>query len=49
MDYIELKVSLTPYSQELADVLVAELADAGFESFDDIENGETVHATVSAK
>ena len=39
MDYIELKVSLTPYSQELADVLVAELADAGFESFDDIENG----------
>ena len=39
MDYIELKVSLTPFSQDLSDILVAELADAGFESFDDIENG----------
>lgn len=39
MDYIELKVKLVPYSQELEEVLVAELADAGYESFDDFEEG----------
>lgn len=39
MDYIELKVTLTPYNEELAEILVAELGDAGYESFTDIEHG----------
>lgn len=39
MDYIELRVTLSPYNEELAEVLVAELSDAGYESFTDINNG----------
>lgn len=39
MDYFELRVTLTPYSEELAEIMIAELGDVGYESFTDIEGG----------
>ena len=39
MDYIELKVSLSPFNQELSEILIAELGDIGYESFTELENG----------
>ncbi len=39
MDYIELKIEIEPYSQDTNDIVVAQLADMGFESFADTETG----------
>jgi ribosomal protein L11 methyltransferase len=39
MDYVELKVTISPYNEELADILIAELADAEYESFDSFDGG----------
>lgn len=39
MDYIEVKLIIQPYSEELAEVLMAEMAELGFESFSDTESG----------
>lgn len=33
MSYTELKIQLTPYSEEIAEILIAQLAELGFESF----------------
>ncbi len=42
-DYVEVRVSLTPCSEVITDVLAALLADAGFESFVPDENGLTAY------
>jgi len=39
MDYIELKIEVEPLSQEASDIIVAQLAEMGFESFADNETG----------
>jgi ribosomal protein L11 methyltransferase len=39
MDYVELQITLSPYSTELAECLAAELDEQGYESFMDTENG----------
>ena len=33
MDYIELSLKLTPFSEEFAEILTAEIDDLGFESY----------------
>ena len=33
MDYIAVSISIQPYDQDIADMLVAELGDIGYESF----------------
>lgn len=38
MNYIEIAIVLTPYSAEIAEILTAELAESGFESFSDTDN-----------
>ncbi len=38
MDYIELKIDAKPSSQEVNEIIIAQLADFGFESFTDNEN-----------
>lgn len=38
MDYIELKIEAKPPSQEVNEIIIAQLADFGFESFTDNEN-----------
>lgn len=45
MDYLELTVQLTP-RDPWADILVAELADLGFESFVETENGIQAYAPI---
>lgn len=39
MNYIELKCKITPYSEEIAEILIAELNELGFESFVESETG----------
>lgn len=39
MDYIELKIEVNPVSQETNEIIVAQLAEMGFESFVDKETG----------
>ncbi len=39
MDYIELKIEIEPYSQDASEIVVAQLAEMGFESFSDNEPG----------
>lgn len=39
MDYIELRVTLTPFNAELSEILVAELGDLSYESFTDTDQG----------
>jgi len=39
MDYIELQITLAPYSAELSELLTAELGELGYESFVDTETG----------
>lgn len=46
-DYVEVRVSLTPCSEVMTDVLAALLADAGFESFVPDENGLTAYIRAS--
>ena len=33
MDYIEVQIKITPYSDDFSDIVVAEIADLGFESY----------------
>jgi len=46
MEYLELNVSLSPRNP-WADILIAELAELGYESFVDTENGITAYAPVT--
>ena len=39
MNYIELKILLTPYSEILRDLLIADLGDIGYDSFVETDNG----------
>ena len=39
MNYLEFEITLTPNSQQIAEILMAELAEAGFESFAETETG----------
>ncbi|MHC1704243.1 MAG: 50S ribosomal protein L11 methyltransferase [Tenuifilaceae bacterium] len=39
MDYIELKIKVEPSNQEVNEILIAQLAEIGFESFTEEENG----------
>lgn len=39
MDYIEIELTIQPYSEELAEILIAELGELGYESFFETENG----------
>ncbi|HCT31147.1 MAG TPA: 50S ribosomal protein L11 methyltransferase, partial [Bacteroidales bacterium] len=38
MDYIELKIDVKPFNQEVNEIIIALLADLGFESFTDNDN-----------
>ena len=46
MDYIELQITLTPYTAELSEVIAAELGELGYESFTDTENGLNAYIPV---
>ncbi|MDR3181165.1 MAG: 50S ribosomal protein L11 methyltransferase [Prevotellaceae bacterium] len=46
MDYIELQITLAPYSATLAECLAAELGDLGYDSFAETETG--LHAYIPA-
>ncbi len=48
MDYIELKLTLNPYTEELSEILISELGDLGFDSFTETENGFYAYAPVNA-
>lgn len=39
MDYIEIAVNIEPYNETIAEILVAELGEIGFDSFSDTESG----------
>ncbi len=39
MDYVELTYTIHPFKQEFADILIAQLADMGYESFVETETG----------
>jgi ribosomal protein L11 methyltransferase len=39
MDYFELNIEITPYSETIAEILIAELSEIGFESFVDTSTG----------
>lgn len=39
MNYIEIDIIITPYTTEISEILMAELAEVGFESFTENENG----------
>ena len=47
MDYIELQITLKPYTTELSEMLAAELGELGYESFADTENGLNAYVPVS--
>ncbi|MDE6524469.1 MAG: 50S ribosomal protein L11 methyltransferase, partial [Paramuribaculum sp.] len=42
-DYVEVKVEITPFSEDFADLLAAELAEAGYESFVTDSEGLTAY------
>ncbi len=44
MNYIELQCKITPFSEEIAEILIAELSEIEFESF--TQNGDTVSAYI---
>ncbi len=46
MDYIELQITLTPYSVEQSELLTAELGELGYESFVDTDNGLNAYIPV---
>ncbi|MFN6073978.1 MAG: 50S ribosomal protein L11 methyltransferase, partial [Fluviicola sp.] len=46
MDYLEVKIEVTPRNP-WSEILVAELADLGFESFVDSETGVDAYAPVT--
>jgi ribosomal protein L11 methyltransferase len=39
MDYYEINLTMSPFSEDISDIVVAEFADLGCDSFVDIENG----------
>ena len=47
MDYIEIKLTIQPYSEELSEILTAELGDLGYESFFETEDGLETYIQVS--
>ena len=47
MEYFQLKIEVIPYSGEISEILIAELADIGYEGF--FEEGETLHAYIPGK
>ncbi len=47
MDYIELQISLTPYSTALSELLTAELGELGYESFVDTDTGLNAYIPVN--
>lgn len=47
MDYIEIKLSIQPYSDELSEILMAELGELGYESFFETENGLEAYIQVT--
>jgi len=38
-NYIALRISVSPYSEDLCDLIAASLADVGYESFETIDGG----------
>ncbi len=46
MDYIQLKIEIEPYSGEISEIFIAELANMGYEGF--FEEGKTLHAYLPA-
>ncbi|GAB7087230.1 50S ribosomal protein L11 methyltransferase [Marinifilum fragile] len=46
MDYIELKCQITPFDEDIADILIAELGEIDFESF--TQTDDTVEAFIQA-
>ncbi len=48
MDYIEIKLTIQPYSEELSEILTAELGDLGFESFFETEDGLEAYIQVKS-
>ncbi|MGQ1909399.1 50S ribosomal protein L11 methyltransferase [Marinifilum sp. RC60d5] len=46
MDYIELKCQITPFSEDIADILMAELGEVDYESF--TQTDDTVEAYIQA-
>ncbi len=47
MDYIELKIELEPANQETNEIIIAQLAELGFESFTDYENGFNAYIKIT--
>lgn len=47
MDYIELKIELEPANQETNEIIIAQLAELGFESFTDNENGFNAYIRIT--
>lgn len=45
MDYIELECKITPFDASIGEILIAELADLGYESFVESENGILAYIT----
>ena len=46
MDYIELQVKITPFDESIAEQLIAELSEAGYESFMNTETGLNAYIPV---
>ena len=55
MDYIELTVSIEPFSVDASDILMSELGELGFESFTETDNGfnayipDSLYSTLAIK
>ena len=45
MDYIELKCEITPYNEAIAQILISELGELGYDSF--TENEDSVDAYIT--
>ena len=48
MDYIEIKLNIQPYSDELTEILMAELGELGYESFFETESGLEAYIQVGS-
>lgn len=48
MDYISVRITISPFVQELADILTAELCDLGYDGFCTDEDAEVLNAYVPA-
>ncbi|NOU19864.1 MAG: 50S ribosomal protein L11 methyltransferase [Bacteroidales bacterium] len=47
MDYIELKITVEPTSQEVSEIVIAQLAEIGFESFTENNSGINAYIRIS--